>query len=759
MSGNRTYALATAPSTAAAWAQVHSMTWVEFIECLPSFRCYVPGTVDGPVRDEGTVASRSVLTLDEDEPRQDWLPTVATVLDGAYAVHPTKRSTPVAPRYRLLVPLSRDVAPEEYWVLAEAVMDAVGWGKDRGGREHERLMYGPGDREVTVAPGDPLDVDLWLARGRAIPPRHPAGVRSRAADLDAPATEREKARALGILESAAWEVERLEDKATGGRLPGRNAALIKWLPLLYRFALGGCLDEGDVDDRLWQAVQGAPLHDGAAFSRKEFAEVSANAWGYADDDPQRPEVEEADQVFTPIPLPAALVPAPGRYVDPQVGLLTAVLADDIAGSVTYAVDARDRGQFYVYSEGRWERGGGDMLTEAVLVLLHNRFRKSHLTNVLTALGHRPGVRQIDCSPTPRWINVANGLLDWKAGELLPHTPDVLSTVQLPVRWDPEAECPAFEQFLGEVLPPDCLEPSEGGLGFIWELLGYCLYSGNPHHVAVLLFGNGRNGKGALLRVIERLVGARNLSSVPLHDLTENRFRAATLYGRLLNLAGDLDARWLANTATFKAITGGDTVQAERKYGAAFDFTPWALPVYSTNKAFGSADSSEGYLARWVVVPFPNSFLGREDRHLDERLQRREELEGVLRRAAEALPALMARGRLPEPESVRAAKHRFVTSGDALRSWLDEACVLDREAWTPRTLLWTCYEDDSEDAGGNGRYSLTKREFYNRLGQVGGVTAAMRKGTDGFKGVRFKTDEERDGEPEPVVVSPEDLSLL
>jgi P4 family phage/plasmid primase-like protien len=228
------------------------------------------------------------------------------------------------------------------------------------------------------------------------------------------------------------------------------------------------------------------------------------------------------------------------------------------------VDSRDSKQFSVYREGRWERGGGEVPAEATTVLLHNRFRVSHLNNVVSVLRFRPGVRRIDGSPTPRWINVPNGLLDWRTRELHPHTPDVLSTVQLPVRWDPAADCPAFEQFLGEVLPADCLAPADGGPGFIWELLGYCLYSGNPHHVAVLLFGNGRNGKGALLRVLGRLAGARNTSSVPLHDLSENRFRAATLYGRLLNIAGDLDARWLANTATFKAITGGDTVQAEHK---------------------------------------------------------------------------------------------------------------------------------------------------------------------------------------------------
>ena len=211
------------------------------------------------------------------------------------------------------------------------------------------------------------------------------------------------------------------------------------------------------------------------------------------------------------------------------------------------------------------------------------------------------------------------MVDWRTGKLLPHSPDYLSTVQLPVVYDKKAQCPAFEKFLKQVLPPDCYEPTGDSPGFIWELIGYLMYSGNPLHIGILLRGIGRNGKGTLIRVFKALVGEHNTSAVGLHDLTENRFRTATLYGMLANLAGDLDSKWINNTAAFKAITGGDTVQAETKYGKPFDFTPWALPIYSANKPFGSADSSEGWHARWVVVPFPNSFLGCEDRTLDAKL--------------------------------------------------------------------------------------------------------------------------------------------
>jgi len=413
------------------------------------------------------------------------------------------------------------------------------------------------------------------------------------------------------------------------------------------------------------------------------------------------------------------------------GLLVQTLAEAVAEQVTYGWGSIDQ-RFYTYNAGVW-RPGDDALSQRITDLLGNRYRRSHHTNVLDMLRYTNHVPVIDGGPADRWINVRNGLIDWPKQTLYPHTPDVLSVTQLPVTYDEHADCPEFHAFLASVLPADCVTPNDDGPGFIWELIAYALYSGNPFHIAVLLFGTGRNGKGVFLHTLERLLGPANLSSVTLHDLIGNRFRAATLFGKLANIAGDLDAKWLDATAMFKAVTGGDSVQAEHKYGAAFDFTPWALPIFSTNKAFGAADTSEGYFARWVVVPFPHSFVGREDRNLEARIATEDELRGILRHAVAALPALIARGRLTEPKSVAEAKRAFIVAGDRVRAWLDEDTVLDPAAWTPRTTLFNAFRTYSE--GGAGR-PLSASEFYQRLDQIVGVRSAVRRGERGYTGVRL-----------------------
>jgi P4 family phage/plasmid primase-like protien len=426
------------------------------------------------------------------------------------------------------------------------------------------------------------------------------------------------------------------------------------------------------------------------------------------------------------PAPAgAPPPLPGQFFGKQ-GLRALDLTNEVMKAVVCGFGQLDE-RFYTYEDGVWTAGRGPIAAK-VVHLLGNRYRPTHIKNVTDIIEHQPDTARITDEPLADFINVPNGMVLWRTGDIIPHNPAYCSTVQLPIEYVPGAKCPQFEKFLREVLPADLVDS-----GFIWELIGYTLYSGNPLHVAVLLFGKGRNGKGTLIRVLKALLGEHNISTVSLHELTENKFRVATLYQKLANLAGDLDSKWLENTALFKKITGHDGIQGEYKYGASFEFDPWALPIYSANKAFGSPDSSEGWVARWVVVPFPNSFLGREDRLLDAKLTSESELRGILAKSIAALPVLMARGNFADLPSLAEAKHAFVLASDAIRAWIDECCVLDAAAWTPRTDLYRAY---AMSTGRDGGKQLGAREFYNRVEQVGGIVATMRGGTRGFRGVQI-----------------------
>jgi putative DNA primase/helicase len=428
------------------------------------------------------------------------------------------------------------------------------------------------------------------------------------------------------------------------------------------------------------------------------------------------------------PEPAEVEPGadPVKYFD-KTGLLVTTLADDIIamGPLAYGVDDIT----WAYSGGVW-RPDRHVVRRRAARLLGSRYRRSHGTNAEDVVRFRSS--EIKSEPVPESINFTNGLLDWRTGELLDHTHEVLSTVQLSVDYSPEAICPRFDEFLTEVLPADAVT-------MVWELIGYLMYSGNPLHKAVMLTGNGNNGKGTLLRVLTKLLGGEaNVTAVSLHDLVNTRFTTASLFGKLANIAGDIDAKYLENTAMFKAITGGDSISAEHKGRDRFDFTPWAVPVFSANKVPPSADTTTGYFRRWLVVPFPNDFTGREDRSLDDKLQDPAELQGIAARGVAHLRHLLDRGDFELAEAASEARDEFVRRVDQVRTWIDDRCSIDpAHKAVNRSGLYVKY---SAWARTTGHGVVKSTEFYDRLDAIGPPIEAVKiHGTRSYRGIRVVDD--------------------
>ena len=132
--------------------------------------CWV--SLKGGRRRKNTVVSRSAVALDADYASESFVADSAASLGCGVAFYTTWRHTPGEPRWRLLAPLSRDVDPSEYRLIAQALMVELGYEQfDDGSAQPERFMFFPstqGDYEHFVCPGDPLDADEWLARAKEL---------------------------------------------------------------------------------------------------------------------------------------------------------------------------------------------------------------------------------------------------------------------------------------------------------------------------------------------------------------------------------------------------------------------------------------------------------------------------------------------------------------------------------------------------------------------------------------------------------------
>src|SRR5208283_6040548 len=110
--------------------------------------------------------------------------------------------------------------------------------------------------------------------------------------------------------------------------------------------------------------------------------------------------------------------------------------------------------------------------------------------------------------------------------------------------------------------------------------GYCLTTDCSQQKAFMLYGVGSNGKSVFLALLESLVGGDNLSSESLQRLEFDKYITAKLYGKLVNICGDIPDIKMNKSEIFKKLTSGlDSIDAKNKYQDPFKFRNTAKLVF------------------------------------------------------------------------------------------------------------------------------------------------------------------------------------
>jgi phage/plasmid-associated DNA primase len=168
------------------------------------------------------------------------------------------------------------------------------------------------------------------------------------------------------------------------------------------------------------------------------------------------------------------------------------------------------------------------------------------------------------SKNPFIINLENCRLNTITLGQLPQTPEEnLTLTKLPINYDPNAECPANEKFFGEVII-DLHKLKEVLKFWAYMLLKDCRYE-----KALLPLGGGSNGKSVMIKLFETAVGEDNCSHLSLHELEEDRFARARLFGKVLNTYADMKSGKLRDTGNLKTVISGDSIEGQHKFKLDF----------------------------------------------------------------------------------------------------------------------------------------------------------------------------------------------
>jgi putative DNA primase/helicase len=243
------------------------------------------------------------------------------------------------------------------------------------------------------------------------------------------------------------------------------------------------------------------------------------------------------------------------------------------------------------------------------------------------------------------------------------------------------------KFLYEIVEPEEVEK-------ILDFFAYCLWRDYKFHNWMLLNGFGQNGKSTLLYFLEQFLGSNNVSADSLQRILKRNFSSAQLYGKLANIDADLSAEALTNTGLLKKLTGGDRLTAEFKYKPLFDFLSYANLIFSANEIPMSADMTDAFYRRLIIINFTHQFFGdKDDPNLKFKITTEEENSGFLRLLLKRLPRVLKDGiRTTTNEAIKKTQEQYLMSANPMKFFVDKALnpIAKNDKLTPKSEMYDGY---------------------------------------------------------------------
>ncbi|MFZ4700310.1 MAG: DNA primase family protein [Candidatus Methylumidiphilus sp.] len=283
----------------------------------------------------------------------------------------------------------------------------------------------------------------------------------------------------------------------------------------------------------------------------------------------------------------------------------------------------------------------------------------------------------------------NGLLHLQTLKLYPHSPTYFNANVLSFDYDPCTREPMeWLKFLGQIMPDDA-----EAISCLQEMFGLLLTSETKYQKIFMVVGPKRCGKGTIARVLVSLLGRDNTCSPTLASLSEH-FGMTPLIGKQLATISDarLDAK--SNKAVILerllSVSGEDDLTIDRKHITAWNGRLSARFLILTNEVPTLPDMSGAFAGRLVVWELKESFFGREDLGLTEKLIA--ELPGILNWSIEGWQRLRKRGYFVPPSSSAQIQKDVEDLSCSILPFVESLCVIGKSEMVSTDVIYAEYQD-------------------------------------------------------------------
>lgn len=318
-----------------------------------------------------------------------------------------------------------------------------------------------------------------------------------------------------------------------------------------------------------------------------------------------------------------------------------------------------------------------MIDEVDLLNAIDEHTKSPSTNsktkyeILEAL-KRIGRKNRPKNPEVYWIQFKDKIYDLRSEKIFNATPEYFITNPIPHQLGDSEETPTIDKIMLEWVFKEEIQ-NKSYIKTLQEILSYCFLPSIPIHRIFCCIGEGLNGKGTFLRLIENFVGNENKCATEIELLTSNRFESSKLYKKLVCIAGEIDKGIFNKTKTLKSLSGEDLIRFEFKGKDGFDAHSYAKIIIATNHLPETSDKSKGFYRRWTLVDFPNTF--NEKKNIIEEIPEIE-YQNFCKKAIRILKELLNKGEFENDGTIDSREDKYEKHCNLINQFIYTYCDLD-----------------------------------------------------------------------------------
>lgn len=324
--------------------------------------------------------------------------------------------------------------------------------------------------------------------------------------------------------------------------------------------------------------------------------------------------------------------------------------------------------------------------------------------------------QIECSEPedePIYAPLENGILDLMEWKLYPHSPDQITFTCIKAKYDPQAKCQIFEEYLQRVTGGDFLLSKR-----VWMAIGYLLIYPARGKFFIFMKGIGNSGKSVLGSFIRRLYPKESISSIRLKQM-KNEFGMASLANAVINFDMDMPSSKIDEEAAsrLKQITGGDSINVPRKFRDDALLERRIKFVFSSNHPLIIDGEDDALLKRIIYLPFNYAIPDdQQDPYLGEKIWKERDaiVTKALRYARKLVQLNYIFPEIPQVDNVKCIVRDSIAK--TVGKFIQESCDRSEpKAVTATEDLYNAYSDYCKE---KNMCACSKKAFTQELTQRG-----------------------------------------